>query len=63
MISESANLSAGIEHALDDIIATCKRDGFQLKRARLIIQDTLSGELRTVDYFDEHWHELISLKG
>ena len=60
-IYKKPELSEGIDVALKRVESICKRDGFELRQANLLVYDKVSGKFRSVSYFKGEWHELAEV--
>ena len=57
------NLSVGVEAALKRLPSACKRDGFELTAANLLVADTVDGSVQAIVWRDGAWHEVIDVDG
>lgn len=51
-------LSVGVEVALNRLVATCKRDGYELASANLRIIDKALGTEQAISIINGEWYEV-----
>ena len=60
-IYKKPELSEGIDVALKRLVSICKRDGFELRQANILVYDEVGGAFKSVSYFKGEWHELAEV--